>query len=62
MMAVQCFNAEVLADSFAPLLKLVGDAQGIQAHTVDLSCKALHALFRTEDTTIELVEVPENLW
>ena len=27
-----CLDAEALADSFAPLLKMIGDAQGIRAH------------------------------
>ena len=57
-----CFEAETLAGSFAPLLKMIRDAQGIRAHTVDLSEEALITVFDGEAIQVlGLLEVPEDL-
>ena len=53
-------DAEALAESAAPLVKMIGDAQGIRANTVDLSSGALNALF-LGNSWVELCEVPEDL-
>lgn len=61
------FDAEALDKVYVPLLKEVGDMQGIQAHTVDLSSEALKALPGLEDLRedfnerVALVNVPEDL-
>jgi len=55
------FDAEGLDKAFAPLLKEVGDMQGIRAHTVDLSCNVLGKLSGRKDKFVALVEVPGDL-
>ena len=48
LLGLRC-DTEALTESVAQLLKMIGDMQGIRAHTVDLSQEALNALHEEDN-------------
>jgi len=56
------FDAEALDEAFAPLLKAIGDLQGIRPYAVDLTQQAISAVFEpVTGEPVALLEVPEDL-
>jgi len=56
------FDAEAMDEAFVPLLKVIGDLQGILPYAVDLTQQAISAVFEpVTGEPMALLEVPEDL-